>query len=180
MSKVEITVENLGKLYHIGERERYKALRDVLTDAITAPRRWLRGHSEANHRNPRPDFIWALRNISLEIKQGEIVGIVGRNEAGKTTLLKILSRITEPTEGYAEVWGRVGSLYPDDSSLRTQLPINIGISRAAQRAEPTKGSGLAWRGSHFMASQVWHQQGELGDARLGQSGSALRTSRGGG
>jgi lipopolysaccharide transport system ATP-binding protein len=111
MGDVAIRVENLSKRYRIGQRERYKALRDVLTDAMFAPFRRLRRNSQFATRNPQSDeFIWALKDVSFEVKQGEVIGIIGRNGAGKTTLLKILSRITEPTEGYAEVRGRVGSL----------------------------------------------------------------------
>jgi lipopolysaccharide transport system ATP-binding protein len=104
MSDIAIRVENLSKRYRLGQREPYKALWDVLTNAMLAPFRLLR--PTTNTQNPMPNYIWALKDVSFEVKQGEVVGIIGRNGAGKTTLLKILSRITEPTEGYAEIHGR--------------------------------------------------------------------------
>src|SRR5215472_5849428 len=102
MTDVVIQVENLGKRYRLGRRERYVALRDVLTRAATAPVRMLRNRGSSDSSN---DHIWALKDICLEVKQGEIVGMVGRNGAGKTTLLKVLTRITRPTRGRARVWG---------------------------------------------------------------------------
>jgi len=122
MSDFAISVENLSKLYRIGPRERYKALRDTLTDAMYAPFRGLksianyglrianREAANSQFENRNSQFIWALKDVSFEVKPGEVVGIIGRNGAGKTTLLKILSRITKPTEGCAEIHGRVGSL----------------------------------------------------------------------
>src|SRR5689334_21899598 len=107
MSDVAIRVDGLSKQFRIGAPERYRTLRDTLTDALAAPFRRLRngasGQSEA-------ETIWALKDVSFEVKHGEVIGIIGRNGAGKSTLLKILSRITEPTEGRAEIHGRVGSL----------------------------------------------------------------------
>jgi len=122
MSDVAIRVENLSKQYRIGQRERYKALRDTLTDAMYAPFRAVASvlngrqpalsgvEGSAVGSQPSNNTIWALKDVSFEVKQGEVVGIIGRNGAGKTTLLKVLSRITEPTEGEAAIWGRVGSL----------------------------------------------------------------------
>jgi len=103
-----LRVESLGKSYRIGEREPYKALRDVLTDAWRAPARMARGVRRT--KSESVDRIWALSDVSFDVRQGEVLGLVGRNGAGKSTLLKVLSRITEPTAGYADVTGRVGAL----------------------------------------------------------------------
>lgn len=124
MSDVVIKVENLGKLYRIGERERYKALRDTLTDAFTKPFRLVRNLFSGNGAPPTSasnNTIWALKDVSFEVKRGEVIGIIGRNGAGKSTLLKILSRITEPTEGFAEIRGRVGSLLEVGTGFHPEL-----------------------------------------------------------
>ncbi len=114
MSEVVIKAEGLGKRYRIGERERYLALRDLLARALTAPFR------RNGHRRSTEDM-WALRDVSFDVKQGEVVGLIGRNGAGKTTLLKILSRITRPTTGYAEIRGRVGSLLEGGTGFHPEL-----------------------------------------------------------
>jgi len=121
MSGVAIRIENLSKLYRIGQREPYRTLCDTLTQAFTAPFRRIKQISNSDGRKPNSDFIWALKNISLDIKHGEVIGIIGRNGAGKSTLLKILSRITEPTEGYAEIHGRVGSLLEVGTGFHPEL-----------------------------------------------------------
>ena len=113
MNEAVIHVEGMGKRYRVGERERYYALRDVLTRAFRAPFR--RGR-----RRP-PDYIWALRDVTFDIHQGDVVGLIGRNGAGKTTLLKLLSRITRPTAGFAEVRGRVGSLIEVGTGFHPEL-----------------------------------------------------------
>src|SRR5271163_2157183 len=114
MTESVIHVEGLGKRYRVGERERYFALRDVITRAFTAPFR------RSGARKPK-DFLWALRDVSLDIKQGEVVGLIGRNGAGKTTLLKLLARITRPTTGFAEIHGRVGSLLEVGTGFHPEL-----------------------------------------------------------
>jgi lipopolysaccharide transport system ATP-binding protein len=114
VSDAAIRVEGLGKRYRIGERERYRALRDTLVDALKAPLR---------ARSPKgaDSTIWALRDVSLQVGQGEVLGVIGHNGAGKSTLLKILSRITEPTEGRAVVHGRVGSLLEVGTGFHPEL-----------------------------------------------------------
>lgn len=101
--KIAIRVKNLGKRYRLGgSHEPYHTFRDAILNSVKAPFKVL--HHEVD------ETFWALKNINLDIKQGEVVGIIGQNGAGKSTFLKILSRITYPTEGIAEIHGRVGSL----------------------------------------------------------------------
>src|SRR5271156_4745085 len=114
MTESVIHVEGLGKRYRIGERERYFALRDVLARAFSAP-------FKRNGARRSTDYIWALRDVSLDVHQGEVVGLIGRNGAGKTTLLKLLSRITRPTTGFAEIHGCVGSLLEVGTGFHPEL-----------------------------------------------------------
>jgi lipopolysaccharide transport system ATP-binding protein len=120
MSDVVIRVENLGKRYRIGERERYLALRDVLTRAILAPGR-IFGPRKPVSSNGDHSHIWALKDVAFDIRQGEVVGVIGRNGAGKSTLLKILARVTKPTRGFAEVRGRMGTLLEVGTGFHPEL-----------------------------------------------------------
>ena len=122
-SDVVIKVENLSKQYRIGAREGYKTFRETLVDAAKAPIQGFQKliNQKSKIKNQKFETIWALKDVSFEVKQGEVVGIIGRNGAGKTTLLKILSKITEPTKGRVEIRGRVGSLLEVGTGFHHEL-----------------------------------------------------------
>lgn len=107
-----ITIRGLSKRYAIGETQHGRMLRQVLIETLRRPF----GKAPAERKG-----IWALRDVSLEVAEGEVVGIIGRNGAGKTTLLKVLSRITYPTSGSVEVRGRVASLVEVGTGFHQEL-----------------------------------------------------------
>jgi lipopolysaccharide transport system ATP-binding protein len=119
MNNNAIEVQGLGKRYRLGTVVNKPASRlQAMGQALKAPFRYLiRSATKASEE----ETLWALRNVSVAIQKGEVVGIIGRNGAGKTTFLKILSRITDPTEGLARVYGRVGTLLAVGTGFHPEL-----------------------------------------------------------
>ncbi|TXG86841.1 MAG: ABC transporter ATP-binding protein [Thermomicrobiales bacterium] len=136
MADLAVRIEHLWKQYQVGRQpERYSTLRDTITNTCRAPIDFLRGvlRDRSNSGPARNDHFWAVKDVSFDIRRGEVVGIIGRNGAGKSTLLKMLSRITEPSLGQVSLYGRVGALlevgtgFHPELSGRENIQLNAAI-----------------------------------------------------
>lgn len=116
-----IEIRNISKQYRLGESaQMYGSLREALLEAARKPWKALR-HSSNGHGNPTANEFWALKDVTLDVEQGDTLAIIGQNGAGKSTLLKIISRVVDPSEGLIRLCGRMASLLEVGTGFHPEL-----------------------------------------------------------
>lgn len=115
MSDIAIRVENLGKQYRLHHKRPHDSIKELIVDRVKI----LTGQKKTEPMSD--EMFWALKDVSFELRKGEVLGVIGRNGAGKSTLLKILSRITDMTEGAVDLFGRIGSLLEIGTGFHPEL-----------------------------------------------------------
>ena len=166
-----VNIQGLGKRYRVGGlHPGYMTLREAMAGLVLAP--FKRSREDDGAQSPLPassrETIWALKNVNLEVREGEIIGVIGRNGAGKSTLLKILSRVTRPTKGRAEMHGRIGSLlevgtgFHPDLTGRENTFLNgaiLGMRKAEIRRKFDEIVAFAEIEKHIDTPVKWYSSG---------------------
>lgn len=121
MGSLAIRIQNVSKRYRIGSASRGLAMHEALENLVRAPFRRLASAGANGQTDHDTRILWALKDVSFDVEHGEVVGLIGHNGAGKSALLKILARVTPPTTGRIELYGRVGSMLEAGTGFHPEL-----------------------------------------------------------
>jgi ABC-type polysaccharide/polyol phosphate transport system ATPase subunit len=116
-----VEVHNVSKVYQIGAKQQTKSIKQAAWESLRAP--FKRTRSLLTNRLPTDadEKLWALHDVSFNVKQGETFGLIGINGSGKSTMMKIISNVVHPTTGYVKTWGRIGALLEVGAGFQMDL-----------------------------------------------------------